>query len=228
MRVSILGHILEGEMMIRAGFLTIVLCVVIPIIGCSSQPRGEVNPPDQDQQTTTKSSAELFAPLVRVLAELQAGQETGMNRATFGDATRRFATELILVTDAATNPKDKDLCDRYGEVLSIYNDASKIWDVKISVPILVGDADRYMNSVLLGDNLPLLSKLTTFKGAVADAIPLNTFPKGASTGVDEIVARHQIPISESDGWKTIPSNSVSLLWAKASAKKSEIDSIRKP
>jgi hypothetical protein len=48
-----------------------------------------------------------------------------------------------------------------------------------------------------------------------------------STGIDALVERYQIPITDSEGWKIIPNDSVERVWSRARAKTEEIVKLQK-
>lgn len=197
--------------------------------GCSDM--AQVGKPDANPQSEIqkpKVRQEVFEPLYRIATELKAGQEVGMNREKFGTLLQQFATELTIATDKAESPEEQQICSGYSDVLSIYKDAGKVWDVQISVPSLKYEAQRHYDTVTItiDDDLTRFKQLSNFKIAIIEGIPLNVFPSGL-TGLDDIAAQYVLPVKEDKGWKTIPRDSVQLIWAKAREKNAEVDKLRK-
>jgi hypothetical protein len=165
---------------------------------------------------------EVFEPTYRVATELRSAQEVGMNRRRFGELLEKFATELSLARDKTESPKEQRVIQGYAEVLQIYKDAAAIWDVKISIPELNNLADQQPTNGVL----EAIAQRSHFQMAVIDGIPLNFYPKG-STGIDALVTRYQLPVTDTKGWKTIPNDSVERIWSRARAKTEEAVKLQK-
>ena len=196
-----------------AGLLTIVI-----LGGCSGSPAPK--PIKQDPRP------EVFEPVYRVATELRSAQEVGMNRRQFGELLERLATELSLARDKAESPKERQVIEGYAEVLQIYKDAASIWDVKISVPELKMIADERVKIEVSAGSTDSIMQNFHFQTALIEGIPLNFYPKG-STGIDGLVTRYQLPIKDSEGWKTIPNDSIEQVWSRARAKTEEIVKMQK-
>ncbi len=149
-----------------------------------------------------------------------------MNRRQFGELLERLATELSLARDKAESPKERQVIEGYAEVLQIYKDAASIWDVKISVPELKMIADERVKIEVSAGSTDSIMQNFHFQTALIEGIPLNFYPKG-STGIDGLVTRYQLPIKDSEGWKTIPNDSIEQVWSRARAKTEEIVKMQK-
>jgi hypothetical protein len=169
----------------------------------------------ESQQPTFR--AELFDSVYRVATELKAGQEVGMNREKFENLIQRFANEIAVAKDQTESPIETQVADGYAEVLAIYKDASMVWDTKLKTPDYLQMADDWDENMKKGNAKAgaAIGKIFDFKVALADGIPLNSFPDGDSTGIDSIVSQYKLPVTESKGWKTIPIDSIQVIWAKA-------------
>jgi hypothetical protein len=199
--------------------ISVAAVLLTAVVGCSKVTGLIPSKPD--------FRPELFEPVYRVATELRAAQEVGMNRPRFGELLEKFATELTLARDKAEFPKEQRVIQGYAEVLQIYKDAASIWDVKISVPELKEHAKRWFATIgkMTGSNELIIQK-SHFETAVIDGIPLNFYPEG-STGIDGIVARYQLPVKDSKGWKTIPQDSVERIMSKAREKTEQIVKMQK-
>jgi hypothetical protein len=197
--------------------------VIAFVVGCSGpkEKPSDTKPIPNDNQKA-KVRKEIFDATYRVATELEAAQEVGINREKFGTLLQQFNTEIMLAKDKAESPPEKHICDGYSAVLQIYKDAGKVWDLKISIPKLVYDAKVFTDTFAAGDT-KLITQLYSYRVATIDGIPLNLFPmdKG-STGIDDVVSKYNIPVKEQDSWKTIPSDSIQLIWAKAKEKNDEV------
>lgn len=171
---------------------------------------------------------ELFEPVYRIATELKAGQEVGINREKFGALLQQFATELAIAQDKAKTVAEQDVCDGYSEVLDTYKDAGAVWDVQIRIPQLLHEADQHIQTIAQGggDLGESFKKSIPFKGAATLGIPLNLYPAGTS-GLGEVVTRNDLPVTDHQGWKTIPKTSVQMLWQKAREKNDEVDKLVK-
>lgn len=174
-----------------------------------------------------KVRQEIFEPVYRVAVELKAGQDVGINREKFGGLLQKFASEISIAKDKAENSSEQRVCAGYSRLLETYKDAAKVWDVKIEVPRIKHEADKYydqIGSVGGGDSL---EQWSSFKFAIIGRIPLNVYPAGG-TGLDSIAERYKIPVTEQKGgWKTIPDDSVQLIWEKARDRHAEVEALRK-
>jgi hypothetical protein len=108
----------------------------------------------------------------------------------------------------------------------VYKDAATIWDVKISIPELKDLAEQHARADGAAGSIEGIKRRYDFENAVDDGIPLN-FLGGDSTGIDELVGRYQLPVSDSKGWKTIPNDSVERVWTRARAKTEEVVKMQK-
>ena len=197
-----------------------VVALLLPIVlgGCSGSP-----PP---QPARIDPRPEVIDPVHRVATELRSAQEVGMNRRRFGELLEKFATELALGREKAESPREKQVLDGYADVLGIYKDAARVWDVKIRVPEIKDLADQQAQAAVGGGSTSLLIPNMQFQEAIAEAIPLTLFRPG-STGIDDLVARYQLPVTDTKGWKTVPNDSVERIWAKARARTEEVAGGRK-
>jgi hypothetical protein len=210
--------------MLRCQKLLLTIIGALAVSGCS-----EVEPESQAPEPEVakpKVRQEIFELVYRSATELKVGQEVGMNREKFKTLLQQFATELTIAKDKTESPEEQLICTGYSDVLAIYKDAGKVWDVKISVPSLNYNAEARMKILVTAGNIAGMNKGYEYQNANIDGIPLDVFPEG-KTGLDDIAARYAIPIKEDKGWKTIPNGSVQLLWAKAKEKNAEVDTLRK-
>lgn len=198
--------------------ISVALLVPLALGGCSGSPA--------PKPVKTDPRPEVFEPVYRVATELRSAQEVGMNRRRFGELLEKLATELSLARDKAESPKEQRVIQGYAEVLQIYKDAAAIWDVKISIPELIDLADQEAKMHRAAGSIEATSQALVFSRAASAGIPLSLFPKG-STGIDDLVSRYQIPISESEGWKIIPLDSVERVWSRARAKTEEVVKLQK-
>ncbi len=149
-----------------------------------------------------------------------------MNRRRFGELLEKLATELSLAKDKAESLKEQRVLQGYAEVLQIYKDAAAVWDVKISIPEIKDIADQQAKTAVEGGSSDLILPNMEFQNAVSEGIPLNLFRPG-STGIDAIVTRYQLPVTDTKGWKTIPNDSIERVWSRARAKTEEIVKLQK-
>lgn len=195
--------------------LVLALSLPVAFVGCSgSPPAPEAARPDP--------RPEVYEPVYRVATELRSAQEVGMNRRRFGELLEKLATEISLTKDKAESAKEQRVIQGYTEVLQVYKDAASIWDVKLQVPELIDLADQHPD---VGNTDAIIRK-ANFKMAVTDGIPLNFYPEG-STGIDGLVTQYQLPVKDSEGWKTIPNDSVERVWSRARAKTEEVVKMQK-
>ena len=194
------------------------LLTVVVLGGCSGSPA--------PKPVKTDPRPEVFEPVYRVATELRSAQEVGMNRRRFGELLEKLATELSLARDKAETPKEERVIGGYAEVLQIYKDAAAIWDVKISIPELKDLAEERVKIEVSGGSADSINQNYNFQLALIEGIPLNFYPKG-STGIDALVTRYQLPVKDSEGWKTIPNDSVERVWSRARAKTEEIVKMQK-
>jgi len=212
--------------------LMLILVLFACISGCSQaevqqKTNGKEEHVQESKQLTFR--AEVFDSVYRVATELKAGQKVGMNREKFGNLIQRFATEIAIAIDNAESPSETQVANGYAEVLAIYKDASMVWDTKLKTPDYLQLADDWNENVEKGtaNAGAAIGKIYDFKVALADGIPLNSYPDGDSTGIDSIVSQYKLPVAESKGWKTIPIDSIQVIWAKALEKNVEVDNLRR-
>ena len=187
----------------------VVLLVALISVGCSGPAAPVASKPDP--------RPEVFEPVYRVATELRSAQEVGMNRRRFGELLEKLATELSLARDKAESPKEQRVIQGYAEVLQTYKDAAAIWDVKISIPELKDLAEERVKIEISGGSAGSIHQNQTFQLALIEGIPLNFYPKG-NTGIEGLVTRYQLPVKDSEGWKTIPNDSVERVWSQARQK----------
>lgn len=94
--------------------------------------------------------------------------------------------------------------------------------MKLQIPELIDLAEQHPTN----GNTDAIIRKANFEMAVADGIPLNFYPEG-STGIDELASRYELPVKESEGWKTIPSDSVERVWSRARSKTEEVTKLQK-
>lgn len=177
------------------------------VSGCSVGPASK--------PTAADLRPEVIEPVYRAATELRAAQDIGMNRQRFGDLLQKFATEITVARDRAESPREQQVIQGYSDALQIYKDSASVWDVKFSIPELKNLADQTAKMrASVSDNNDAILRSGAFKLAVIEGIPLNFYPEG-STGIDAVVARYGLPVTDSEGWKTIPDNSVEVIWAEA-------------
>ena len=204
--------------MSMARIIAVALLLPVALGGCSGSPAPE--------PVKTNPRPETFEPVYRVATELRSAQEIGMNRRRFGELLEKLATELSLARDKAETPKEQRVLQGYAEVLQIYKDAAAIWDVKISVPEIKDIAEQQAKDEAAAGSTNRLIQNMEFQNAVSEGIPLNLFRPG-STGIDGLVIKYQLPITETKGWKTIPNDSVERVWSRARAKTEEVVKLQK-
>jgi hypothetical protein len=207
-----------GYSMSATRIITVVLLLPIALGGCSETPA--------PKPVETDPRPEVFEPVYRVATELRSAQEVGMDRRRFGELLEKLTTELSLARDKAESPKEQRVIQGYAEVLQIYKDSAAIWDVKISVPEIKDIADQQAKNGVEAGSTDIITQNMEFQNAVSEGIPLNLFRPG-STGIDDLVTRYQLPITDTKGWKTIPNDSVERVWSRARAKTEEIVKIQK-
>ncbi len=196
----------------------IVLLMSLNLAGCSNPPAPVAAQPDP--------RPEVYEPVYRVATELRSAQEVGTNRQRFGELLSKFATEVTMAKDRARSAKEQLVVGGYEEVLQTYKDAAKIWDVKISIPEIGQIADQQAKtSLVTGSNDGILRNFT-FQTAISKGIPLNLFEPG-STGIDGLVTKYQLPVKDTEGWKTIPTDSVEQVWSRARAKTEDVVKLQK-
>jgi hypothetical protein len=198
--------------------IAVALLLPVALGGCSGSPA--------PKPVKTDPRPEVFEPVYRVATELRSAQEVGMNRRRFGELLEKLATELSLARDKAESPTEQRVIQGYAEVLQIYKDAASIWDAKISVPELKQIADERVKIEVSAGLTDSINQNYNFQLALIEGIPLNFYPKG-STGIDGLVTRYQLPVKDSEGWKTIPNDSVERVWSRARAKTEEIVKMQK-
>jgi hypothetical protein len=199
--------------------LIVALLLVAGVAGCSEVPGLKPSKPEL--------RPEVFEPVYRVAAELRAAQEVGMNRGRFGELLEKLATEVSLTKDKAESDRERQVAQGYSDVLQIYKDAAAVWDVKIRIPELKQHAHEWYEShgQVTGD-VKEIARVGNFEVAVADQIPLNHYPEG-STGIDGVAARYHLPVTDSNGWKTIPGDSVERIWSQARTKTEQVARMQK-
>jgi hypothetical protein len=198
--------------------VAVALISLATLGGCSGSPAPKQVKPDP--------GPEVFEPVYRVATELRSAQEVGMNRRRFGELLEKLATELSLARDKAEAPKEQRLIQGYAEVLHIYKDAAAIWDVKISVPEIKDIAEQQAKDEAAAGSTNRLIQNMEYQNAVSEGIPLNLFRPG-STGIDGLVIKYQLPVTDTKGWKTIPNDSIERVWSRARAKTEEVVKMQK-
>ncbi|WP_143206621.1 hypothetical protein [Singulisphaera sp. GP187] len=149
-----------------------------------------------------------------------------MNRQRFGELLGKFATEVSLAKDKVDSDREQRVIQGYSEALQIYKDAAAIWDVKLQIPAMVDLAQEQSKMKVAAGSVGSIGQFTDFKIATIHGILLNLYPEG-STGIDDYATHYQLPVTESDGWKTIPNDSVELIWSKARTKTEEVVKLQK-
>jgi hypothetical protein len=198
--------------------LVAALLTIVILGGCSGSPAPE--PAKADPRP------EVYEPVYRVATELRSAQEVGMNRQRFGELLEKFTTELSLARDKAETHKEQQVIQGYAEVLQMYKDAAAIWDVKNSIPELIDLADQKAGIDRSAGSIDTTVQVPVFSRALSAGIPMSLFTK-ESTGIDALVERYQIPITDSEGWKIIPNDSVERVWSRAREKTEEIVKLQK-
>ena len=198
--------------------IAVALLLPATLGGCSGATAPEASKPDP--------RPEVFEPVYRVATELRSAQEVGMNRQRFGELLEKLATEVSLARDKAESPKEQRVIQGYAEVLQIYKDAATIWDVKLSIPELEDLSEQRSKNMVAAGSIDGIQQNYHFGTAVSEGIPLN-FPGEGNTGIDALVTQYQLPIKDSEGWKTIPTNSVEQVWSRAREKTEEVVKMQK-
>lgn len=179
----------------------------------------------EQQGDKAKVNLAIFDPAHRAVTELRAAQEVGMKREKFQELLQQFSTEVIIATEKAQSPTEKKIADGYRQVLEIYKDSAKIWDVKVSIPSLERNADKWVDIAIVSGTDCLVKNLA-FHNALADGIPLDTYPSGG-TGLDDIVNRYSISVEKKGEYRIISESSIQLLWQKAGEKMEEVNKLRR-
>ncbi len=216
------------------GVLLIAISAGVTLWATHNMPKLGPNAAPQSANTNVqvreKDSANLnlaiFDLVHRAVAELRAAQDVGMNRERFQGLLQQFSTEVIMATEKAQSPAEKTLAEGYRQVLEIYKDSAKIWDVKLSIPTLKHDADKYVELVSIAPNSDAITENYNFQVALIDGIPLDVFPKGG-TGLEVIVNRYSIPVVKKEGYRIIAESSIQLLWQKAGERMEQVNKLRK-
>jgi hypothetical protein len=198
--------------------VSVALLLPLASGGCSGSPT--------PKPVKTDPRPEVYEPVYRVATELRSAQEVGMNRRRFGELLEKLATEISLAKDKAESAKEQRVIQGYAEVLQVYKDAAAIWDVKISVPELKDLSEQHSKNLVAAGSIDGIQQNYKFATAVSEGIPLN-FPGGGNTGIDSLVTQYQLPVKDSEGWKTIPNDSVERVWSRARAKTEEIVKLQK-
>lgn len=196
----------------------IVLLMSLTLAGCSNPPAPVASQPDP--------RPEVYEPVYRVATELRSAQEVGTNRQRFGELLGKFATEVTMAKDRARSAKEQLVVGGYEEVLQIYKDAAKIWDVKISIPEFREIADQQAKNETATGSIEGIQRNFRYQTFISEGIPLTLFQPG-STGIDGLVTKYQLRVKELDGWKTIPSDSVEQVWSRARAKTEDVVKLQK-
>jgi len=204
----------------------IIATVLLPMAlgGCTGE--SSSNPPLAPKPTKADPRPEVYEPVYRVATELRSAQEVGVNRPRFGELLEKLATELSLARDKAESPKEQRVIQGYAEVLQIYKDAAAIWDVKLSIPELKNLSEQHSKYLTTAGSLDGIEQNYNFSIAVSEGIPLN-FPGRGTTEIDGLVTQYQLPVKDSEGWKTIPNDSVERVWSRARTKTEEIVKMQK-
>jgi hypothetical protein len=128
-----------------------------------------------------------FEPLYRAAKTIQASQVVGVNYQKFGELLQAFATEISIARDKASSAKEEGLISKYADALLTLHDSGALWKEQI-------DDARY------------------------DFIPAGRIFVEAS--IEPIVAKYSLPRRTHKGsgkpWQSISSDSIQLLWSKAS------------
>lgn len=167
-----------------------------------------------------------FRDLDRSAAELSTALKLGIDREDYGRLVRQMALEIDLTGRRVKSPEGRTLIGLFGELRDIHMDAGRVWDVKLSIPVLRNEAEKRQKflSYAAGNNVePYLE----FKNQVTSSgIPMKDFTR-EKTGLDDIAERYALPITTTkSGFTIIPMDSVERIFAVASEKQTEIDESR--
>lgn len=128
-----------------------------------------------------------FEALYRAAKTIQASQTVGVNYRKFGELMQAFATEISIAKDKASSPKEERLISAYVDALLTLHDSGSLWKEQI-------DDARY------------------------EFIPAGRIFVEAP--IEPIVAKYSLPQKTHKGygkpWQSISSDSIQLLWSKAS------------
>ena len=83
-----------------------------------------------------------FRDLDRSAAELKTAMELGIDREEYGKLVRQLALEIDLTSRRIKSPEGQKLFELFGELRDIHMDAGRVWDVKLSIPILRAKAEE--------------------------------------------------------------------------------------
>ena len=163
-----------------------------------------------------------FRDVDRSAAELKTAMELGIDRDEYGKLVRQLALEIDLAGRRVRSPEGHKLIELFGELRDIHMDAGRVWDVKLSIPVLRDEAEKRQKflSYAPGNNVePYLE----FKNQVTPSgIPMKDFAR-KTTGLDDIAERYALPITTTKWeFKIIPMDSVERIFAVAREKQAEI------
>ena len=144
------------------------------------------------------------------------------DRDEYGKLVRQLALEIDLAGRRVRSPEGHKLIELFGELRDIHMDAGRVWDVKLSIPVLRDEAEKRQKflSYAPGNNVePYLE----FKNQVTPSgIPMKDFAR-KTTGLDDIAERYALPITTTKWeFKIIPMDSVERIFAVAREKQAEI------
>ncbi len=136
-----------------------------------------------------------FEPLYRAAKAVQGSTSVGVNYLKFSELLQTFATELSIAKDKAQTANEKKLVEMYAGVLTDYSDSLSIWTAK--------------------------NVAVSAKQIFGDLIPANAILDAA--------ARQGLPVTDEEKtslytgpfkWKSIPANSIEIVWKSAGVKQS--------
>lgn len=178
-------------------------------------------PESTQHEDKPKTNLAIFESVHRVVTELRAAQDIGMNRKQFRGLLQRFSTEVVMAKEKARLPAEKKIAESYWLVLEIYKDSDRIWGVKMNIPTYKELAEQHYDMDKLDPRADAVDRYFGFLQAILSGIPLDLYPDGKS-GLDPIVAQYSIPVTKERGYRIVSEDSIPLLWQKAEERLKEI------
>ncbi|HEX3871369.1 MAG TPA: hypothetical protein VHV77_13080, partial [Pirellulales bacterium] len=165
-------------------------------------------------------AGETFDTFTAVFTEIDAAKAANVKRPEFGTLVDKLSDAITKAKETAKTPAGSETLDGYAQVLQIYKDSIALWDIKLRLPEMAEVAEKAIKQKTAAgapDTDPEIMKGYDFNIATLSGIPLQQYPSG-DTGVEAFATKYALPITDRNGWRIVPSDSVSLVWKKASDK----------
>ncbi len=171
------------------------------------------------------SGGDAFLALVRSVANLNADLQDGIDLHNHDERLQRLAIRIENAAEWDRTSLGVRLAELFRELQRIYLDATKVWKVKQSIPVLQEEATIMQKRTSAGSSE--FDRLADFKSHVTNyGIPLQDYLQNGN-GLEVIAERYALPITVTEsGFTTIPMDAVDQIVAVAREKKREIDALR--